>query len=95
MLRLSSIAAALLSLVAVAVSAEQRGGRPNEGQPSAPIEPPASGTSSSDLGRSGGVITPPAEIDPAMKRTPPPSGARMPVIPPPGTSGGDQSIKPK
>jgi hypothetical protein len=95
MLRLSIIAAALLSLVAVGTSAEQRSGRPNEGQPSAPIEPPASGTSSSDLGRSGGVINPPGEIDPAMKRSPPPSGARMPVIPPPGTPGGDQAIKPK
>jgi hypothetical protein len=30
-----------------------------------------------------------------MKRTPPPSGARMPAIPPPGTPGGDQSVKPK
>ena len=41
------------------------------------------------------VIKPPADVDPEMKRTPPPSGARMPVIPPPGTPGGDPSIKPK
>jgi len=57
--------------------------------------PPASGTSSSDLSRSGGVVTPLAEVDPTMKHTLPPSGARMPVIPPPGTLGGDPSIKPK
>jgi len=36
------------------------------------LEPPASGTSSSDLRRSGGVITPPADVDPKMKVTPPP-----------------------
>src|SRR5690348_3936496 len=95
MLRVSIIATAFLSLIVAAVSAQERGSRPSAGQPSAPIEPPASGTSSSDLGRSGGVITPPGEVDPAIKRTPPPSGARMPVIPPPGTPGGDQSIKPK
>jgi hypothetical protein len=64
-------------------------------QPATPAVPPASGTSSSDLSRSGGVVKPPDEVDPAMKRTPPPSGARMPVIPPPGTPGGDQSVKPK
>ena len=60
-----------------------------------PALPPASGTSSSDLSRSGGVVTPPTGVDPAMRHTPPPSGARMPVIPPPGTPGGDQSTKPK
>jgi hypothetical protein len=54
--------------------------------------PPASGTSSSDLGRSGGVITPPADVDPAMKQTPPPSADKMPVIPPPGTPRGNPAI---
>jgi hypothetical protein len=64
-------------------------------QPANPTPPPESGTSSPDLSRSGGIITPPADVDPAMKRTPPPSSARTPVIPPPGTPGGDQSVKPK
>ena len=64
-------------------------------QPASPTVPPASGTSSSDLSRSGGVIKPPTEVDPGMKQAPPPSGARMPVIPPPGTPGGDPSVKPK
>jgi hypothetical protein len=54
-----------------------------------------SGTTSSDLARSGGVITPPAGVDPQMKRTPSHSADPIPIIPPPGTSGGDQSIKPK
>ena len=73
--RICLIAAALASFSAAAFaevhSADQ------------PAVPPASGTSSSDLSQSGGVIKPPTEVDPAMKHTPPPSGARMPVIPPP------------
>jgi hypothetical protein len=88
MLRIWLLAALVIGFGA-AVAAEQPPDQPNK-----PIEPPASG-SSSELSRSGGVITPPANVDPEMKRTPPPSGARMPVIPPPGTPGGDPSIKPK
>jgi hypothetical protein len=58
--RVSRVAAVLLSFLAVAVSAEERSDRPNADQPSTPIVPPESGTSGSDLGRSGGVIIPPA-----------------------------------
>jgi hypothetical protein len=76
--------------IAAAVPAERGADEPNT-----PIVPPASGTSSSDLSRSGGVITPPADVDPQMKLKPPPSGARTPIIPPPGTPGGDPSSKPK
>jgi hypothetical protein len=90
MRRIWFIASALIGLGAAAIAAEQPRDRSNK-----PTAPPASGTSSSELSRSGGVITPPAGIDPEMKQTPPPSGAKMPVIPPPGTPGGDQSIKPK
>lgn len=90
MRRIWLIAAVIGGLDAPAL-AEVRGAD----QPATPAVPPASGTSSSDLSRSGGVVKPPDEVDPAMKRTPPPSGARMPVIPPPGTPGGDQSVKPK
>jgi hypothetical protein len=84
------IVAALAGLGASAVAAE----RPAE-QPNQPVEPPAIGSSSSDLGRSGGVIRPPADVDPQMKQMPPSSGDRMPVIPPPGTPGGNPSAKPK
>ena len=90
MRRIWVIAAALIGFGAFAIAAE----RPSD-QSNKPTQPPASGSSSSDLSRSGGVIKPPADVDPEMKRTPPPSGARMPVIPPPGTPGGDPSIKPK
>jgi hypothetical protein len=88
--RVSSVAAVLLSFPAVAVSAEERRDRPNADQPSTP-----SGTSGFDLGGSSGVIIPPADVDPGMKRTPPAFGARMPVIPPPVAPGGDPSTKPK
>jgi hypothetical protein len=84
------IVAALAGLGASAVAAE----RPAE-QPNQPVEPPPIGSSSSDLGRSGGVIRPPADVDPQMKQMPPSSGDRMPVIPPPGTPGGNPSAKPK
>ena len=64
-------------------------------QPRPLVAPPLSGTTSSDLARSGGVITPPAGVDPQIKRVPPGSADPMPVIPPPGTPGGDPSVKPK
>ena len=60
-------------------------------------EPGGSGGSIEPLGkkldRSGGVIEPPAGIDPGLQRTPPQTG-RTPVIPPPG-SAGDSNVKPK
>lgn len=49
---------------------------------------------SDQLARSGGVICPPAHVDSDIRVPTPPAGA-MPVIPPPGTPGGDQSVKPK
>jgi len=53
------------------------------------------GRSLSDrLARSGGVICPPAQVDPAIKAPTPPEGS-MPVIPPPGSPGGDPSVQPK
>jgi hypothetical protein len=41
------------------------------------------------------VITPPSDVDPEMKQTPPSTGAKMPIIPPPGTPGGNPAVKPK
>lgn len=46
------------------------------------------------LAQSDGVICPPANVDPKM-RTPAPNGGPMPVIPTPGSPGGDQTIRPK
>jgi hypothetical protein len=47
------------------------------------------------LERSDGVIEPPRGVDPQIQVPPPEPGARMPVIRPPGTPGGDQSVDPK
>jgi hypothetical protein len=49
---------------------------------------------SDQLSQSNGVICPPAGIDPGIS-APPIGGGRTPVIPPPGTPGGDPSIQPK
>ena len=93
--RISLIAAVVLGFGAVVAAAEEPSGRPGAGQPTTPAVPPASGTLSSDLSRSGGVIIPPTGIDPEIKQTPPPTGATMPIIPPPGTPGGNPAVKPK
>ena len=49
---------------------------------------------SEQLALSDGVICPPPGVDPAIK-APTPEGGRMPVIPPPGSPGGDPNIRPK
>ncbi|MCX7307870.1 MAG: hypothetical protein NTZ72_07925 [Afipia sp.] len=46
------------------------------------------------LAKSDGVLCPPADVDPQM-HTPAPNVGKMPVIPPPGSHGGDPSIRPK
>jgi hypothetical protein len=49
---------------------------------------------SDELSRSKGVICPPAEIDPGIS-APLTGGGATPVIPPPGTPGGDPRVIPK
>jgi hypothetical protein len=49
---------------------------------------------SDKLARSNGVICPPEHADSEIKAPTPPGGA-MPVIPPPGSPGGDGSVQPK
>lgn len=95
MYRICLVAALILGFGTVTAAAEEPSGRPGAGQPTTPTAPPASGTSSSDLNRSGGVIAPPAGIDPEIKQTPPATGSTMPIIPPPGTPGGNPAVKPK
>ena len=55
---------------------------------------PAPDNLSSRLAQSDGVICPPPAVDPQMK-LPTPEAGNMPVIPPPGSPGGDPSIRPK
>jgi hypothetical protein len=50
-------------------------------------------TLSDRLARSDGVLCPP-NVDPDI-RVPPPGGGKMPVIPPPGSPGGDPGVQPK
>lgn len=53
------------------------------------------GTALSDkLARSDGVLCPPRNVDPEM-RAPAPDVGTTPVIPPPGSPGGDPSVRPK
>jgi hypothetical protein len=46
------------------------------------------------LARSDGVLCPPSGVDPEM-RAPTPQGGNTPVIPPPGSPGGDPTVRPK
>jgi hypothetical protein len=48
---------------------------------------------SNKLARTDGVICPP-NVDPEIKK-PTPEVGKMPVIPPPGSPGGDQNVRPK
>jgi hypothetical protein len=46
------------------------------------------------LAQSDGVLCPPVNIDPQMQKSPPDEG-KTPVIPPPGSPGGDPLVRPK
>jgi hypothetical protein len=46
------------------------------------------------LAKSNGVICPPKNIDPEI-RAPTPNTGKMPVIPPPGSPGGNPNVQPK
>ena len=59
-----------------------------------PDETTGSKSLSERLSESKGVICPPAGVDSGVA-VPPITGGRMPVIPPPGTPGGDPHIQPK
>jgi hypothetical protein len=48
---------------------------------------------SQKLDQGGGVICPP-DVDPGMK-APTPEAGKMPIIPPPGSPGGDPKVQPK
>jgi hypothetical protein len=53
----------------------------------------SSKTLSDKLDQGGGVICPP-NVDPGIK-VPAPETGKMPVIPPPGSPGGDPKVQPK
>jgi hypothetical protein len=53
------------------------------------------GSAGGKFERDDGGIRPRGDVDPDMTAKPPETGARTPVIPPPGSPGGDPAIKPK
>jgi hypothetical protein len=59
-----------------------------------PGEATGSTNLSDELSRSRGVICPPPEVDPGISAQPK-GGGLTPVIPPPGSPGGDPRIIPK
>ena len=96
-IRKLSFAGALVGVLAVAPAAAQQQSSPPsnpECTPRAQTTPKPGEPLGDRLAQSKGVICPP-DVDPAMKVPPPETGSKMPVIPPPDTSGGDQKIQPK
>ena len=56
----------------------------------------ATGTLSEKLEKTDGVITPRSNVDPGIAAKPPVTDpGTTPVIPPPGSPGGNQSVTPK
>ena len=55
----------------------------------------APGSLSHELNRSGGVLPPPPTGDEGVVSPPNQDSSRTPVIPPPGSPGGNQQIQPK
>ncbi|MBN8980668.1 MAG: hypothetical protein J0I29_05225 [Rhizobiales bacterium] len=70
---------------------------PNDGT-IAPRDNTTTGQSTETLGdklaKSDGVLCPPSNVDPQM-HAPAPNVGKMPVIPPPGSPGGDPTVRPK
>jgi hypothetical protein len=88
---LAIAAASWLPIMPATYAAEPPGSAAD--QPSTDAGP--SGNPSERLNRSGGVIKPPENVDPGLQKKPPDDSSKMPVIPPPGTPGGDPNVKPK
>jgi hypothetical protein len=89
----------IVNAAADTLDPQLRSGGPNSKEgcssaPSASKAPNTSGDLSDQLAQSNGVICPPSGVDPKMA-TPPPRGGATPVIPPPGSPGGDPNTIPK
>ena len=65
-------------------------------QPPPATDVQGGGSLSDKLSTTSGVIHPTENADPGIAKAPPATGnTTMPVIPPPGTPGGDPAVKPK
>jgi hypothetical protein len=102
----ATMSMAALVLLGTALNAIAAGGEdlapptlpPGQGQPvnpAVPSNPDQGGTLGDRLSRSRGVIVPPPVKDQNVVAPPNADKAKMPVIPPPGTPGGDQTVVPK
>jgi hypothetical protein len=97
------VSVALVSIASVQAQSERprppAAAPPTQGEctpdsPRPPNETTGGRPLSERLAESKGVICPPTGIDPGLT-VPPVGGGRMPVIPPPGTPGGDPGIQPR
>jgi hypothetical protein len=98
-------AAAFLSANASAYGQAQRPAPPQQPDPRntipekiepAPRDGNAQKSLSDELDATGGVIRPPSGVDPEIQApAPEPNPGTMPVIPPPGSPGGDPNVRPK
>jgi len=99
--RLGLLAAALVATGSLAAAASPQDPQTQQAQPAPmPCEPPASrpnAPSNSTVPgcQSNGVIKPPQTGDRSVLAPPDMGTASTPVIPPPGTPGGDLNVKPQ
>ena len=91
---LAIAAAFCLSIVPASQAAEPPGSAAERAKPPS-ADSGSSGNLSERLNESGGVIKPPDNVDPGLQKKPPDDSSKMPVIPPPGSPGGDPNVKPK
>jgi hypothetical protein len=91
-----SVPAALAQPTPAPLPNERRDCPPDVANPVAPRNDETNGSAnlSKELSQSNGVICPPAGVDPGLA-VPPVGGGRTPVIPPPGTPGGNPNVIPK
>jgi hypothetical protein len=72
----------------------ENGAHPGAAAPEGQTTGQARAPLSDKLAQSDGVLCPPPGVDPEM-RAPTPDAGTTPVIPPPGSPGGDPSVRPK
>jgi hypothetical protein len=96
--RLASIilAANLVGGLMTAAVAQTPPSSPEKSQIPEKVAPPLEDSlKQKKLERDDGVIKPPSGVDPGMTAKPLDTDKGMPIIPPPGSPGGDESVKPK
>jgi hypothetical protein len=86
-----AIVLGLLAVATIPVAAAEHSAAPPSNEPS----PNGSDNLSRKLDNSGGVISPPAQVDPGMTVRPPSDAGSMRIIPPPGSSAQNPSVQAK